>query len=309
MIYTVTLNPALDRTIYVESLKPFDANRIRHEERYAGGKGIDVSRALKELDTESVALGFIGGFAGREMEGRLLNEGIPTDFTVINGETRVNVIVHDTVANRETSLLAQGPEVQPFEIVKLVEKIESLNKPEFVIVSGSLPQGVNPEIYRKILDVSARKGARTVLDTDGPTLLTGLKAKPTVVKPNLFELGRYAGEEISSHEQILRWAGKLRETGVEIVLVSMAADGIVMVSDRLKLHARPPKVEVKSTIGAGDSAVAGFVYGLHRGLELAECLRWSVAAGSAATMCVGSGVCQWVSTEQLAKQVEIKSLQ
>jgi len=309
MIYTVTLNPALDRTIYVETLKPFDANRIRREERYAGGKGIDVSRALKELDTESIALGFIGGFAGREMEGRLLNEGIPTDFTVINGETRVNVIVHDMAANRETSLLAQGPEVQPFEIVKLIEKVESLNKPEFVIVSGSLPQGVNSEIYRKILDISVRKGARTVLDTDGPAFLTGLKAKPTLVKPNLFELGRYAGEEISTQEQILRWAGKLRETGVEIVLVSMAAEGIIMVSDRLKLHAQPPKVEVKSTIGAGDSAVAGFVYGLHRGLELAECLRWSVAAGSAATMCVGSGVCQWTDTEQLAKQVEIKSLQ
>ena len=245
MIYTVTLNPALDRTIYVETLKPFDANRIRHEERYAGGKGIDVSRALKELDTESIALGFIGGFAGREMEGRLLNEGIATDFTVINGETRVNVIIHDTAANRETSLLAQGPEVQPFEIVKLMERIESLEKPEFVIVSGSLPQGVNPEIYRKILDISARKGARTVLDTDGPTFVTGLKAKPTVVKPNVFELGRYAGEEITTHEQILRWAGKLRESGVEIVLVSMSADGIIMVSDRLKLHARPPKVEVK----------------------------------------------------------------
>jgi len=308
MIYTVTLNPALDRTIDVETLKPFDANRIRHEERYAGGKGIDVSRALKELDTESIALGFIGGFAGKEMEGRLLNEGIATDFTVINGETRVNVIIHDVAANRETSLLAQGPEVQPFEIVKLVERIESLNKPEFVIVSGSLPQGVNPEIYRKILEVSAKKGARTVLDTDGAAFVTGLKAKPTVVKPNLFELSRYAGEEVKTFEKILLWGGKLRESGVEIVIVSMGADGIVMVSDRLRLHARPPKVAVKSTIGAGDSAVAGFVYGLSRGKDLSECLRWSVAAGSAATMCVGSGVCQWTDTEQLAKQVEVKPL-
>jgi 6-phosphofructokinase 2 len=309
MIYTVTLNPALDRTIYVETLKPFDANRIRHEERYAGGKGIDVSRALKELNAESIALGFIGGFAGREMEGRLLNEGIATDFTVITGETRVNVIIHDIGRSLETSMLAQGPEVQPFEIVKLMEKVENLEKPEFVVVSGSLPLGVNPEIYRKILDISARKGARTVLDTDGPAFVTGLKAKPAVVKPNVFELSRYAGEEITTQEQILRWADKLRESGVEIVLVSMAADGIIMVSDRLRLHARPPKVDVKSTIGAGDSAVAGFVYGLHRGLELAECLRWSVAAGSAATMCVGSGVCRWNDTEQLAKQVEVKSLQ
>jgi 6-phosphofructokinase 2 len=308
MIFTVTLNPALDRTIYVESLKPFDANRIRREERYAGGKGIDVSRALKELDAESVALGFIGGFAGREMEGRLLNEGIATDFTVINGETRVNVIIHDIERNRETSLLAQGPEVQPFEIVKLVEKIEALNKPEFVIVSGSLPVGVNAEIYRKILEIATKKGARTVLDTDGPSFVTGLKARPTVVKPNIFELGRYAGEEIKTAEQILHWAGKLREAGVEIVLVSMAADGIIMVSDRLKLHARPPKVEVKSTIGAGDSAVAGFVYGLYRGKDPAECLRWSVAAGSAATTCVGSGVCQWSDTKQLFEQVEVKAL-
>ena len=308
MIYTVTLNPALDRTTFVEGLKPFDANRIKHEERYAGGKGIDVSRALRELDVESVALGFIGGFAGKELEGRLLNEGIATDFTLINGETRVNVVIHDVSNEMETSLLALGPEVRPFEIVKLIEKIEHLEKPEFVIVSGSLPVGVNPEIYRKILEVARRKGARTVLDTDGEAFVTGLQAKPTVVKPNIFELGRYAGEKLETREEVLRWATKLFEAGVEIVLVSLAEQGIVMVTEKLKFHAWPPKVEVKSTIGAGDSAVAGFVYGLSRGKDLAECLKWSVAAGSAAAMCVGSGVCRLADTRRLVEQVQVKAL-
>jgi 6-phosphofructokinase 2 len=308
VIYTVTLNPALDRTTFVEGLKPFDANRIKHEERYAGGKGIDVSRALRELDVESVALGFIGGFAGKELEGRLLNEGIATDFTLINGETRVNVVIHDVSNEMETSLLALGPEVRPFEIVKLIEKIEHLEKPEFVIVSGSLPVGVNPEIYRKILEVARRKGARTVLDTDGEAFVTGLQAKPTVVKPNIFELGRYAGEKLETREEVLRWATKLFEAGVEIVLVSLAEQGIVMVTEKLKFHAWPPKVEVKSTIGAGDSAVAGFVYGLSRGKDLAECLKWSVAAGSAAAMCVGSGVCRLADTRRLVEQVQVKAL-
>jgi 6-phosphofructokinase 2 len=306
MIYTVTLNPALDRTIYVEGLKPFDANRIHREERYAGGKGIDVSRALKELDNESVALGFVGGFAGQELEGRLLNEGIATDFTVINGETRVNVIVHDTSNDMETSLLAQGPEVQPFEIVKLIEKIEHLEKPQFVVVSGSLPPGVNPEIYRKILDISRKKGARTVLDTDGPPLNIGLKACPTLIKPNIFELSRYAGEKIETTAAVLNCAGELLTKGVEIVLVSMGADGII--TERMKLHAHPPKVEAKSTIGAGDSAVAGFVHGLSLGKNLDDCLRWSVAAGTAAVMCDGSAVCRPRNAARLVDQVEVKSL-
>jgi len=308
MVYTVTLNPALDRTIYVESLKPFDANRIKREERYAGGKGIDVSRALKELDTESVALGFIGGFAGREMEGRLLNEGIATDFTSINNETRVNVIIHDQTKNAETSLLAQGPEVQPFEIVRLVEKIESLANPEFLVVSGSLPPGVNPEIYRKILETARQKGVQTVLDTDGDPLKAGLKAKPTLIKPNVFELSRYAGETIETPAQILKWGNVLLAGGVRIVLVSMGAQGIIMMTDGLKLHAQPPAVEVVSTIGAGDSAVAGFVYGLCAKMELVDCLRWSVAAGTAATLCVGSGVCRLNDTKSLVGRVEVKQL-
>lgn len=308
MIYTVTLNPALDRTIHVDGLKPFDANRIRREERYAGGKGIDVSRALKELDVESVALGFVGGFAGKELEGRLLNEGIANDFTPINGETRVNVIIHDLSNDLETSLLAQGPEVQPFEIVNLVEKIEQLTRPEFVIVSGSLPPGVNAEIYRKILEIARRKGARTVLDTDGQAFVVGLKARPTVVKPNIFELSRYAQEEVRDQLAILRWAGRIQSSGVEYVLVSMGAEGIILVSERVRLHARPPKVEVKSTIGAGDSAVAGFVYGLVQGKELSEALRWSVAAGTAAVMCSGSGVCRWTDTKALVEQVTVQAL-
>ena len=308
MIYTVTLNPALDRTIYVDNLKPFDANRIRREERYAGGKAIDVSRALMALDCESVALGFVGGFAGKEMEGRLLNDGIASDFTQINGETRVNVIVHDLSNGMETSLLALGPEIQPFEIVSLIEKIEGLDTPDFVVVSGSLPPGVHAEIYRKILTVARQKGAKTVLDTEGEALVVGLKARPTVVKPNLFELGRYADEKIETTERVLHWARRLIETGVEYALVSMGANGIIMVTEGLKLHARPPKVDVKSTIGAGDSAVAGFVYGLSTGKDPAECLRWSVAAGTAATMCAGSGVCRWADAEQLAGQIEVVPL-
>ena len=308
MIYTVTLNPALDRTIYVDGLKPFDANRILREERYAGGKGIDVSRALKELDTESIALGFIGGFAGSELEGRLLNDGIASEFTPIQGETRVNVIIHDSTSARETSLLAQGPEVQPFEIIKLVQKIESLDKPEFVIVSGSLPVGVNPEIYRKILTLARTKGARTVLDTEVPALNVGLRAKPTLLKPNVYELGRFAGRELTTTEEIVAWGVKLRDAGAEIVLVSMGANGIIMITDRVKLHARPPEVKVVSTVGAGDSAVAGFVYGLTRNLEHAECLKWAVAAGSAATLCLGNGVCRWNDAAELVTRVETKPL-
>ncbi|RLB07207.1 MAG: 1-phosphofructokinase, partial [Deltaproteobacteria bacterium] len=167
MIYTITLNPALDRTIEVEGLVMDDANRILHEARYAGGKGIDVSRVIKELGGESIALGFIGGYDGLELEGRLINEGVLCDFTTIGGETRTNIILYDRKKKTQIMLNAAGPRITPAEIGLFFQKIRSIPRDtEFVALSGSVPPGVSHSIYAQIITTLKGRGIRVALDAD-----------------------------------------------------------------------------------------------------------------------------------------------
>ncbi len=307
MIYTVTLNPALDRTLYVESLVPGQSTRIRHEERYAGGKGIDVSRALREMGSDSVALGLIGGFDGKELEGRLLLAGVACRFTRIANETRTNIIIQDEPSGSETALLARGPEVQPSELMDFLDVLEKLPDMSFLIISGSLPPGLTPEVYCRIITIGNERGARVVLDTTGDALSQGIQARPAVIKPNRFELAELAGKAFTDVRAIAEYCTGLSDR-VEIVLASMGPEGIVMVTRDEVLHARPPKVIVKSTVGAGDCAVAGFVHGLAAGEPAAAALRQAVAAGSAATLNAGTGLCRRADIEAILPQVTMEEI-
>jgi 6-phosphofructokinase 2 len=292
MIYTITANPALDRTLWVEKIQPDDSNRIEKEERYAGGKGIDVSKVLTTLGVSNKALGFIGGFAGEELEGRLLNEGITSDFIGISGETRTNIIVNDMSTGTQTVFSARGPEINSHALMQLIHKVEDLNRPEGVVISGSLPPGVHPEIYRKIIEMAKSRGAKVILDTDGDALRVGIQGCPDAIKPNVHELSRLVGKELKGIDEIISAAKRVREQGTEIVLVSMGAKGILLVAEKEQYLASPPEVEVKNTIGAGDSAVAGFVYGLVEGKSLKEALTYAVAAGTSTTLRPGTALCQ-----------------
>uniref|UniRef100_A0A7C4GE78 1-phosphofructokinase n=1 Tax=candidate division WOR-3 bacterium TaxID=2052148 RepID=A0A7C4GE78_UNCW3 len=304
MIYTVTLNPALDRTIYVDSLRVSESNRIRREERFAGGKGIDVSRALVELGTPSVALGLVGGFDGKELEGRLTLEGVDCRFTRISGETRTNIIIQDIAANSETALLARGPTVGPHELMDFIALLESLPDLDFAVISGSLPPGLTPAVYRRIIEIATLRGARVLLDTSGDGLQQGILARPTVIKPNRAELAEFAGRAFADIPDIVRYCRTLLDR-VATVLVSLGAEGIVLVQPGRALHARPPQVEVKSTVGAGDCSVAGFVHGLVKNLDETDCLRWAVAAGTAATLCPGTGLCRRPDIDGLLPRVAV----
>ncbi|MFO7676628.1 MAG: 1-phosphofructokinase [bacterium] len=289
MVYTVTLNPALDRTLFVDSLALGGSNRIRREARYAGGKGIDVSRALVEMGVPTVALGLVGGFDGKEFEGRLLNEGVACDFTRIAGEIRTNVVIHDE-SGAETALLARGPEVQPVELMSFIDHLEGIAGGSFLVVSGSLPPGLTPAVYRRIISVGNDRGFTTVLDASGEALRSGIRARPRIIKPNRDELAELAGTALADIPAMVRFCRTL-EKEVATVLVSLGADGILLVESKRALHARPPKVEVASTVGAGDCAVAGFVAGLLMKESPADRLRRAVAAGTAATMTPGTGIC------------------
>lgn len=307
MIYTVTLNPALDRTLHVESLVPGQSTRIRSEARYAGGKGIDVSRALREMGSDNVALGLVGGFDGKELEGRLLLSGVACRFTHIANETRTNIIIQDASNGAETALLARGPEVQPAELMDFLDALERSPDMDFLVVSGSLPPGLTPEVYSRMMAIGNERGAKVVLDTAGAALRQSIRARPAVIKPNRSELAELAGRPLPDVKAISEYTRGLLDL-VNIVLASLGPDGIVMVTKSEVVHARPPKVPVKSTVGAGDCAVAGFVHGMALGESNLDALRRAVAAGTAATLNAGTGLCRCADIDELLPQVTFEEV-
>ena len=308
MIYTITLNPALDRTVWVTQIQPDESNRIEHEQSYAGGKGIDVSKVLIALGVTNKALGFVGGFAGEEVQGLLLNNGIPCDFTEISGETRTNVVVNNMSTGNQTVLSAKGPEIKPYELMQMIHKVEKLEDPDIVIISGSIPPGVHPEIYRRLIEIAKGKGARVILDTDGDALKVSISSSPYAIKPNIHELSRLVDMELTEMDEIVAAARSVRERGMGIILVSMGARGILMVAENEQFLAVPPKVKVENTIGAGDSAVSGFVYGLAKGKKLKDALVFAVAAGTATTLRPGTALCQKDDFLKLIPKIAVNAI-
>jgi 6-phosphofructokinase 2 len=308
MIYTITLNPALDRTLWIERVRDDVSNRILEEKSFAGGKSIDVSKVLKNFGVDNVALGFVGGFAGRELEGRLLNEGIQTDFVRVFGETRTNIIIHEKETGKQIAFNARGPEITASELMQFIEQLETLPCANLVAIGGSMPPGVSPEICRKIITLMKRCQAKVVLDVDGEALRQGIKALPNVIKPNIHELSELAGRELKDMDEILAAARKINRQGVEIILVSMGAKGIMLVAEGQEYLAVPPAVKVEGTIGAGDSSVAGFINGLVKGHDLLECLIYATAAGTATTLRQGTALCKKEDFERLVPQVKVKVL-
>ena len=308
MIYTVTLNPALDRALEVDELVPDDANRIRHEHSYAGGKGIDASRVIQVLGGESVALGFVGGFHGLELEQRLLRQGVRCDFVETRGETRTNILIFEKNKKTHTSLNASGQKVNEVEIGELLDKIRGVEDPGYFIVSGSVPEGVPVDIYENIIAIARERGALVALDADGEVMRRGLKARPDFIKPNMHELGRLVDRRLWSVEDALDAAESVREQGVSTILVSMGGDGALLVSDDAKLLGVPPKVEVDSTVGAGDSFLAGYILAHSRGEAPASCLRRAVAAGAAASMTPGTELARKEDVEAILPRVTIKDV-
>jgi 6-phosphofructokinase 2 len=306
MIYTITLNPALDRTIWLDELKVDDTNRTTKEEKYAGGKGIDVSRVLINFGVPSVALGFVGGFAGLEIEGLLINEGVNFDFVKISEETRTNIIINTN--EKQIIISAKGPTIPPFELTKLMDKVNNLDNHSYVVISGSLPEGLKPAVYSKIIDIAKSRSATVVLDTDGEALKFNISHKPHIIKPNRHELSRVIGRSLESVEDVVIAAKEVNRMGIEIVLVSMGKDGIVYVSQNKVMHATPPTVKVINTIGAGDSSVAGFIYAKHMGFSEEDALKYAVAAGTATTLKPGTALATLEDALKIVEQVKLRYL-
>jgi 6-phosphofructokinase 2 len=309
MIYSVTLNPSLDRILDVEDLVPDDANRVVEETRWAGGKGIDASRVIRRLGGESVALGFIGGFTGLEVEGRLINEGVLTRFVRVAGETRTNVFVRNRKTSTQTSLNSQGPQISPREVAEIFNQIRDLSDPATVFLCGSIPRGVNAGFYAQLILTLKEKGTFVILDADGEALERGAAVGPSLIKPNAHEFARLIGRPAGSHEEIVDSSREMIRNGVGSVLATLGKHGMIFVPNQgPALFAKAPPVETVSTIGAGDATLAGFVMGRQRGEDPVEWLRLASAAGAATAMTPGVELCHQSDVDQLLPDVEVREI-
>ncbi|WP_447980660.1 1-phosphofructokinase [Candidatus Nitrospira bockiana] len=309
MIYTITLNPALDHYLEVDALTVEEANRVRSECLYAGGKGIDVSRAVRHLGGDSIALGFIGGHNGAVMLELLKREGVNCYCTPISDETRRNVIISTRGPCGQTLLHSAGPRVTREEWRNFLTHLDRLDlRDAYVVLGGSLPRGIAVGAYAEIIRLVQRRGARAILDADGPCLRLGIQAKPFAIKPNVHELQRLTRRALPDEAHLLHAARRLHQQGIEIVIVSRGPAGLLVSSPDGSYRATPPRVTVKSTIGAGDSTVAGFVFCHAGGKALEDCLRVATAAGTAATLRPGNQLCRLRDVQRLAPRVAITRL-
>lgn len=295
MIYTVTFNPAIDYVIHTDEIRAGKVNRTDSEAYFIGGKGINVSLVLSELGVKSVALGFIAGFTGDAIEKGVREKGVETDFIRLdNGFSRINVKVKST---EETEINGQGPVITHDAIEKMFSKIENMNKGDTIILAGSIPKTMSPDIYEKILARTDENGVRAVVDASGKLLLNVLRYRPFLIKPNNHELGEIFGVEILTKEDIEKYALKLREMGARNVLVSMAGDGAMLFAENgCTYTCGVCSGTVKNSVGAGDSMVAGFVAGIENG-DYDYALKLGTACGGATAF-----------SEGLAERVLIDSL-
>ncbi len=306
MIVTVTLNPSLDSTITVSGLRVGESNRWTSLRSDAGGKGIDVSRAIHEMHEQTVAYGFIGGDEGRVLEILLDQEGVPFSFTPVEQATRTNFIINDTRAHQQTIINARGPHISREELARLIEKLRRISPlPDAMVISGSVPPGVPADIYYSLIRESRRYRVRTILDSAIRWLREGIRAKPYLIKPNVSEAEELLETELPTEEAIIRAALDLVKMGIEVAVISRGKDGLIAATKESVVKAVPPSVKVRSAVGAGDCTLAGLSLKLTAGEPLVEACRLGVAMGTAAVLTPGTALCRRADVERLLPEVEV----
>lgn len=307
MIYTITLNPSLDVTLEVEELLYDDINRVVVERKRASGKGIDISRTIKELGGESTALGLIGGFRGLEIESMLINEGIACDFTRIGSESKSHIILHQRKKRTKTFLSTPDPAISSLDLSLFFKKIREIPEGSFVIISGSSLETVDALIYQQLISILNENSIKTVFDGDGEILKKGLAGRPYMIKPNVHEFNRIIGKKIIKEEEIIENARPILEM-VDMIIITLGVKGAILIQNNYALMAIPPKVRVKNSIGAGDAFIAGMIYGLSRGDNIEESLTLGVACGTASTLNESTGSVKKQDVFEIKKDVILKKI-
>lgn len=280
MIYTVTFNPAIDYVVELVSFNIGEINRTTREYMNLGGKGVNVSRVLTNLEIPNVALGFVAGFTGDALRNGLERMGVKTDFISLEeGNTRINVNIKGV---EETDINARGPEIPNSAIDELFKKLDNLQSGDTLVLAGSIPTSLPNDMYEKIMERLYGKGIRFVVDATRDLLVKSLKYEPFLIKPNNHELGEIFGLELTTDNEIIYYARELKKQGAKNVLISMAGDGAILVDENDVAHKiGTPKGKVKNSVGAGDSMVAGFCAGYLEKGDYKYALRMGTAAGSA----------------------------
>lgn len=286
MIYTVTFNPSLDYVVKVNDLKLGRVNRTEEEDVYPGGKGINVSIVLKNLGYDSSVLGFIAGFTGDEIERRVWEFGCKSDFIKLNeGLSRINIKVK---SNEESEINGGGPHINEEALNSLYKKLDNLQDGDILVLAGSIPKSLPEDIYEKIMERLEKKEIKVIVDATKDLLVNVLKFKPFLIKPNNHELGEIFNVELRTDEEIIEYAKKLQDKGARNVLISMAGDGAIFLSEIGEIiRSGVPKGEVKNSVGAGDSMVAGFIAGYLKNYNFKEAFKMGVATGSATAFSEG----------------------
>ena len=300
MIYTVTFNPSLDYTIHVENFELGKVNRTVQEDIYAGGKGINVSMVLKNLGYETTAFGFLSGFTGQEIERLLKEKGISTEFIHIeNGTSRINLKIRSDV---ESEINGMGPVIRKEDLELLYEQLDTLKDDDVLVLAGSIPSGMPQSIYRDIMSRLQSKRIKIAVDATKDLLLNVLKFHPFLIKPNNHELGEMFGVVLKTDDEIVEYAKKLQVMGARNVLISMAGDGAILITETGEVHKiGVPKGTVVNSVGAGDSMVAGFTASYLKDHDYMEALKRGTATGSATAFSEGLATADKV--EELYKQL------
>lgn len=303
MIYTVTFNPAIDYVVNVDNFKAGAVNRVASEEKFAGGKGINVSRVLNNLGVKSKALGFVGGFTGKFIVDSLEEQGVETEFIQVSGDTRINVKLK---SNEETEINGSGPVITEEDLEKLFKIIGSLNSDDFLVLAGNVQNSVPRDIYAIIQEKCASNNVKVIVDTTGEALVATLKNKPFLIKPNNHELGEIFNIELKEREDIIKYAQKIREMGAENVIISMAEKGALLICESGVYHASPAKGTVENSVGAGDSVIAGFLAKYSETKDIIEAFRYGATSGSATAF--SKDLCEKKDVEYYLPQVVVTKL-
>ena len=307
-IITVTFNPAIDKSTSVPVLIPEKKLNCALPVYEPGGGGINVARAIKKLGREATAVYLAGGYSGKTFTQLLTDELVDSIVTETRESTRENLIVLETASNQQYRFGMPGPTIRELEWQDCLKSIENTMEVGYIVASGSLPQGIPTDIFARIAFIARKKNARLIVDTSGEALKEAVAAGVYLIKPNLGELSMLLGKEELNIELVDDAAKEVIEKGnCEVVVVSMGPAGAMLVTKELVLQIMPPAVKRKSTVGAGDSMVAGIALSLTRNKSLTEAVQYGVACGTAATMNPGTELCRKEDAEHLYKLIQNKA--
>ena len=309
MIYTVTLNPALDKTVEISDFKINSVNRVKNTRVDAGGKGINVSRVINKFGGNTVALGVLGGNSGRQIIDKLSAENIKNEFLFSDNETRTNIKIVDYNSGTYTDINESGSIKDEEEIDKLLGGLlERVDEKDIVVFAGSLPNGADPNTYNKWIKKFGKKGIKVFFDADKNALKSGIEAKPYFVKPNLDEFSWLVNKSFMTLIDIRVTAQELLKSGVKKIAITMGEGGSLLVSEDGAYYAEPLAIDVKSTVGAGDSFLAAVAMCEQEGKSDAETLKFAAAVSSAKVMCEGTDAPDSELVEELLQRIKISEI-